>query len=278
MAWPLARVKVGILVTFALVAVGSAAMAKTDSESLPVGLVFLLLIATARLSAIGYHADIGTALLGTTCYAFLELPWAVGSTSALVAATLTFAATVAAVRFLESATTQSRQREIQSRNMMDDLTIYDASSALLKQRYGLQALEDEVLRARRTNTFLSLVLLALDAPAEDDPVAVTVDEEDEAGIIGAVLGETLRATDRGVRIASATFAGILPATDAGGAAIAAEKLRRAADGRATRPLRCGIATFPENAVSAGELLEEAQAALELARLSNAPLMAPDMLG
>jgi GGDEF domain-containing protein len=268
------RLAAGVLV--AIIAADAAVLGVTDPQALPVGCVFLLLVAVSRLSGVYRYADVVAACLGIVAYAVLEQGRGSAGLVSWATATASLSAACAAIRFLE-ARLQGAERHVQrTQEVMEDLLIYDTASGLLKSRYGEHALEEEVRRARRTQTALTLLLIAAD-PVLDHPVEALPNEEEEAKLMGALLQENLRLTDKGTRLTSTLFAAILPATNAAGGAVVAAKLGQSGEQHGSRPLRCGVATFPDHAVSAQDLLAEAQAALHLARAANLSTVTPAML-
>ena len=263
-------------ITAAILAAGGAALAATDEQALPAGLILLLLILLGNISRVYRYADVGGALLGCGAYAILEQNGGSAGLVAWLAATLSFAAAVAAVRLQEA---QIRAGESHIRRMhqvADDLSLSDSSSGLLKRRYGELALEEEVKRARRTKSELCLVVMASD-PVGEQPLGAPRDAEAAAAVLGGLLQRALRSCDRGIRLDSDLFAVILPATNAEGGAIAAQKLRLEAAHEGDFALRCGVAAFPRHAVSAAELVVEAEAALGIARAAGLPVVSPTML-
>lgn len=73
------------------------------------------------------------------------------------------------------------------------------------------------------------------------------------------------------RFGPALFAAILPATGASGGSSVAQKLRPAVEQATGWHVHCAVAAFPRHAASAGELIEEAEAALGLARAGGESL-------
>ncbi len=258
------RVTVAAMVAVVVAAV--AGLATTDAPALPVGAVFLVLVVVARFSALYRHADAVAALVGSGGDGLM----------AWVVATVGFTATAAAVRHTERQARGAEERERRIGAVVEDLTVYDKSSGLLKRRYGEIALEEEVQRARATDTPVTLILVAAD-PAVDHPVEAPPDVEREAALMGAVFSDNLRVIDRPMRLSSSVFAAILPATGAEGGVVVAGRVREGVTMPGDRPLRCAVATFPDHAVSAGALLEEAEAALRLARTAGMDVISPAML-
>jgi diguanylate cyclase (GGDEF)-like protein len=219
---------------------------------------------------------VAAAVIGIASYVVLEHGRGRDGAVAWAAASAALVAAVVASRLVERRLRTDEALMRQAEQAIDELTLYDESSGLLKRRYAELAIEDEVRRAQRTGTPLTLVLIAADAAA-DHPLEAPPDEEAEAIVLGALLRETLRLTDRTARLTGTIFAAILPATGAEGGAVVAERLREAGADRGSRPLRCGVATFPDHALSAQDLHEEADAALRLARTAGLPMVTPTML-
>jgi hypothetical protein len=57
----------------------------------------------------------------------------------------------------------------------------------------------------------------------------------------------------------------------------AQKLRHAVEQATGQQAHCAVAAFPHHAASATELVEEAEAALGLARAAGLPVVSPSML-
>jgi GGDEF domain-containing protein len=269
-------VRVNALLSLALVAFACIILSAADSEALPVGAIVLLLIFAGHFSGLYRYADVAAAMGGMAGYVLLERGQGTPGIIALFLAAVCFAVTVVAARRLDSCMRQTETDAKKSQSLVDELTIYDDVSGLLKRRYGEMAIEEEISRARRTKTSLSLVLAAPD-PVPEHPVELPPDEDVEAAAIGNVFREMLRVTDRMARLGGSTYIALLPATDAPGGAVVAEKLRRVCAERGVSPLRFAVATFPDNALSAADLLEEAFAALQLARTGAMHYAGPDML-
>ena len=251
-------------------------LAATDLQALPVGIVCLLLILVGHLSRVYRFGDVVGLLVGCGAYAIVEQDRGSSGLTAWAAAMAAFGGTVATVRFQEARIRVVEAHVQRMQQAVEDLTLTDLNSGLLKRHYGELALEEEVKRARRTITDLCLVLVAAD-PVNEQPLDIPVDDEEEATGIGEVFRRVLRSCDRSTRLGPALFAAILPATNAEGGSIVAQKLRHEAEKYGSHQFRCGVAAFPRHAVSAAELLEEAEAALGLARAAGLPVVSPSML-
>lgn len=264
------------VLTCVVVGAGVAALAETDLQALPVGLTAMLLILVADLPWAFPLSDVAGLLLGVLAYVFLEYDRGGDGVRALVAAIDAFILLVVArhvqawwVRRGETGVTDLRQ-------VTEDLSLFDVASGLLKRNYGEAALAEEVLRARRTGTDLSLVLVTLDSP-DGQLLAARAMSEEIVAVIGEVVLGALRATDRSARLGPTLFAAILPATNAAGGSTVAQKLRHAVAHATGQQVHCAVAAFPHHAASASELIEEAEAALGLARAAGLPMVSPSML-
>jgi GGDEF domain-containing protein len=251
-------------------------LAAVDSSALPLGIVVLLLIAAAQLSHIYRYGDIAAAVFGGAAYLIVERGQGREGLLAWVVASFCFAGMVVVMHHLDRQIGRGEEARVRLQQLVEELTMFDDASGLLKRRYGELAIEEEVRRARRTGAPFSLVLLAPD-PAPEHPVELPPDEDEEAALIGQTFRETLRVTDRLARLGPSIFAAILPATDAKGGGVVGEKLCGVCLERGSRPLRAGVATFPDNAVSTSDLMDEAHAALQLARSGGVDLISPTML-
>jgi len=125
----------------------------------------------------------------------------------------------------------------------------------------------EIARARRYEHTLSLLLVGL----EDWPTLVARRGSPAAGRLLAEVAEAARRVVRDVDTVSLygpdLLAILLPETALPGAAVVAEKIELVARERGLA-VRTGAASYPDDAVTSEELAREAEAALDLARLSR----------
>jgi GGDEF domain-containing protein len=236
----------------------------------------MLLIVVGNLSRIYRFGDVVGLLIGCAAYVALEQDRGSSGLTAWVAAIAAFGVTAVVLRFLEERIRFGEAHIERMHQAAEDLTLTDLSSGMLKRRYGELALEDEVKRARRTNAELCLVLVATDA-SNIQPLEAQVDDEEEAAVLGALFRRQLRSSDRSARLGSTLFAAILPATNAEGGSVVAQKLRHESEQLGRNEIRCAVAAFPRHAVTAAELLEEADAALGLGRAAGLAVVSPSML-
>lgn len=273
---PLDVVRLAAILLVAVAAISSVWLTATDQPAFVVGAVFLTLVVASGLAGLYRYGDVVAALAGSAAYVSLEQHRGNEGVLAWLAATVCFACAVAAVRFFNLHARAAEQRVQRASEVIEGMTMIDAASGLLNAYYGERMLEEEVSRARRTNSTLTLVLVARD-PINEHAVDRPPNEAEEARQVGAAMRAHLRSTDRGARLAPAQFAAILPATSADGGSVVAKKLSATVDRQSGHHMRCVVATFPDHAVSGEDLLEEARAALRLARAADLPVITPTML-
>ena len=151
-----------------------------------------------------------------------------------------------------------------------ELAITDGLTRLFIHRYFQARLEEEIMRAKRYHTTVSLVLFDIDhfkkfndtyGHQQGDIVLVEV---------AKLIKQTIRDTvDIPARYGGEEFTIILPETDAKGAQLVAERLRKTIetfpfpgqDKQLNVTISLGIATFPDHASSRGVLIKKADIAL-----------------
>lgn len=173
----------------------------------------------------------------------------------------------------------SRHRILESVN--EDLRLQaltDELTGLYNYRYFTVRLEEELSRAKRLNTPLSLVMIDVDhfkcyndthGHPMGDQLLVT---------LGRILQENVRLVDTVVRYGGEEFAIILTDTDSEGALVAARRILAVVEahpfpGRATQPggkitVSMGIANFPADAETKEELIQRADKALYFVKTRN----------
>jgi diguanylate cyclase (GGDEF)-like protein len=161
---------------------------------------------------------------------------------------------------------------------MEQISITDGLTGLYNYRYFKKRLEDELMRARRYEHYLSLVLFDVDHfknfndtqghPAGDVALKQVAD----------ILQATIRKSDIAVRYGGEEFCVILPEGDRRSAFNFAERLRKQIEahhfrgeeqqpgGRLTVSL--GVASFPGDAHNLQELIDRADVALYEAKNSG----------
>jgi two-component system cell cycle response regulator len=142
--------------------------------------------------------------------------------------------------------------------------IVDTVSGLLGEQHYKVLVQKRVAAARRALQPISLVMFQVDGL--DD----ATQEQCDAAIaaLGVVIGQTLRESDAACRIGNAMASAILEDTAEAGAVWAAERIRgtlHQTEIGDVLTISAGVACYPTHALSALELMDRAQRALDHAR-------------
>jgi len=169
----------------------------------------------------------------------------------------------------------ARQLE-RDQKLIDELTIHDSKTRLIKWQYARHILKSEIIRSRRSQTDLTLLLMRVanwDELVEHDPAAA-----DELMIkVSRAVVDRLRTMDSATLLDSVTLGAILPETSAESAQMAAQRLVDTVARKMRVALNIGIAYFPHDAVTDGELLRAAKTALQFAWTSGQSVVCYDQL-
>lgn len=150
------------------------------------------------------------------------------------------------------------------------LVITDDLTGLFNSRYFFEQIEYEVERARRYNSPLSLVFFDLDHFKNVNDTYGHLTGSRLLAEVGAVVSEHIRKTDKAARYGGDEFVIILPHTEKTGAHTFALKLHKELNEtaffsnngeRLTVSGSFGIASFPEDAQNATELISLADEAM-----------------
>jgi two-component system cell cycle response regulator len=181
-------------------------------------------------------------------------------------------------RRIEESLRQSNEELERSRQALQELAIRDDLTGLFNRRELGRLFADEAARSARFGHALSLVLIDVDHfKAINDTHGHPVGDE-VLKQVARLLGETSRNVDRAARVGGEEFALLLPETDARGATIVADRLRRRladtplvltqgpAPGLAVQvTISAGVATGPEAGGSFSEAMTSADRALYRAK-------------
>ena len=133
----------------------------------------------------------------------------------------------------------------------------------------MHRLEEEFNSAARYRVPLAMLMLDVDNFGEFNNSFGHPAGDDMLRTVARVLRETARSTDLPARLGGDEFAVLLTNTDPDGAAISAERVRRAIEVAQWlhRPVTVsiGVAAFPQSAMAAGPLFEAADRALYRAK-------------
>jgi diguanylate cyclase (GGDEF)-like protein len=156
-----------------------------------------------------------------------------------------------------------------------DLSYHDALTGFFNRRYLEDALENEISRAKRYGLPLSVNMVDIDHFKEYNDTYGHARGDEILRVVADKIREQTRRADILIRYGGEEFVVILPLTSKTHARLVAEKLRGAvaatvtdaAGPRATPEVTVsvGVATFPEDASNAPELLRAADAALYQAK-------------
>ena len=161
----------------------------------------------------------------------------------------------------------ARLRE--SRRELERLSITDDLTTLFNRRYVMEALANEVRRARRLEHPFTLLMLDVDHFKEYNDAYGHLAGDAALARVATILKESTRDVDCAARYGGEEFVVLLPETEAAGATETAQRIqaRLARDeqvgGKLT--LSVGVAQFPEDGESPEELLAGADAALYQAK-------------
>ncbi len=146
--------------------------------------------------------------------------------------------------------------------------VTDGLTGLYNHAFLTQSLRREVNRARRHDLTFSLLMFDLDNFKQVNDTRGHLEGDRVLVKSAALIRESLRDIDVPARYGGEEFSVILPETPRAGARLAAERIRARVEGHFRKPKRGvavtisgGIATYPEDATSAEDLLRRADEAL-----------------
>jgi diguanylate cyclase (GGDEF)-like protein len=151
------------------------------------------------------------------------------------------------------------------------MAIRDPLTGLYNRRYFNDKLDEEISRSRRTKMPVSLIYMDIDHFKKYNDQNGHPMGDQLLKMFATILAKTSRKNDIVARIGGEEFVMILPHTDARGAAIKAEKLRRTIESTKfpfaeKQPLGCvsssiGVSEYPSIAGDAEALVKAADDAL-----------------
>ncbi|MDX2010920.1 MAG: diguanylate cyclase [Myxococcaceae bacterium] len=171
-------------------------------------------------------------------------------------------------------TVTERTRELQDANArLERLAVTDGLTGLFNHRRFQEALHSELLRCERHKRPLAVLMLDVDFFKKVNDSMGHPAGDELLRRLAEVLSKDLRQTDLIARYGGEEFAVLLPETTKAEALQVGERMREAVEARinenTTWPQRItvsvGVATFPEDAKSAEDLLEAADQALYVAK-------------
>lgn len=144
--------------------------------------------------------------------------------------------------------------------------ITDGLTGLFNHAYLLHALKREVQRAKRHDLKLSVAMFDLDDFKKVNDIRGHVEGDRVLVKVAALIRESLREIDIAARYGGEEFTVVLPETARTGAHLVAERIRTRIEEHFRRrkgpvTISGGVATFPEDAATAEELLRRADEGL-----------------
>lgn len=147
----------------------------------------------------------------------------------------------------------------------------DGLTGLSNKSHFLERLADEMIKADKEHTSLSLFLFDIDHFKAYNDTNGHVAGDEALRITGRLLGGSIRQDDLAARYGGEEFVVLLPNTDKQGAGIVAEKIRAMVQAHdypneSSQPgghvtISGGVATYPEDARTAADLIRCADQAL-----------------
>lgn len=183
---------------------------------------------------------------------------------------IVFLTVIVASIFIEQAKRlwESTQAELHRQiGLLQELTIIDEETGLHRLAKGLDVLRREVQRLRRNNLPLTVVRIRVNALPP---------RKAWLGACQTIVG-SLRAIDIVLGVDDREIGLILPETNINGAEIVIQRVERQLTEALGIECRAGVASFPEDSVTAEGLWQEAAYALDLAVESQIPVVSRHLM-
>jgi len=159
--------------------------------------------------------------------------------------------------------------ELEARaRVIDQIESVDPRTGATKSQHADRLVNSEVERARRYARPFTVLMIA---PDDWDEYVQRVGRQQSQRIIAELAQHylaRLRNVDTLIQTDGARFAALLPETGVEGAQVAAEKLAAAGEDLLGVEVRTGIASFPDDEVTAAGLMREAEEALAFAQAAS----------
>lgn len=174
---------------------------------------------------------------------------------------------------------EASTRELASTNeLLARLSYTDSLTGVYNNRYFYERLEEEISLARRTDGHLALIMLDIDHFKRYNDTYGHRQGDRLLREVARIMSEKCRETDIVCRYGGEEFGIILPHASRTEALGVAERIREAIashpfEGRESQPngvltISAGVAVFPDDAQTVGELVERADIALYRAKSSG----------
>jgi GGDEF domain-containing protein len=221
-------------------------------------------------------AGLGTAVAAAAVFAYTAMRLAEAPSDGLIKSIL--AAVVLVITALIAALTRRSYRDLawqseQNQKLVDELSLFDHETKLMKWGFARQSLKLEIDRCQRFNSSLCLGLFE---------VVQWKDSQRNEGMVGLVgpkqqlamlMSGAFRSID--TPFSSMPFSGdnlgvLMPQTDLPGAIIATNRVINKAAQTAQLDIHAGIVRFPGDGTTIEELVEAARTALQKALSTGQP--------
>lgn len=159
---------------------------------------------------------------------------------------------------------------------VEEMAITDGLTGLYVRRYFLERLDEELSRSRRHRFNFAFLMCDIDNFKHTNDTYGHLVGDVVLKEAARIMKGSIREIDLAARYGGEEFSMILPETDAAGALVVAERIRKkiedstfkAYDESIKATISIGIAMYPEDAKSADDLIERSDAALYKAKRSG----------
>jgi diguanylate cyclase (GGDEF)-like protein len=241
--------------------------ALTGGATSPFFVGFFLVVAGTALSTEG-RAPLAIALLASATLALVGFVDALGTPLDPAAAAWVGFNAVALVLLADIATAAARAQR-HARDEALRASRFDALTGLYNRGFYFTTMEQEIRRSERMDRGFAMLMLDLD---DLKPVNDRFGHQWGDRLLRAVaetIRRTVRFTDAGARYGGDEFVVLLPETDAAGAYVVAEKLRRdiaavtlhAADRVVRSSVSVGLVSYPDDGTTIEQLVAAADVAM-----------------
>lgn len=266
------------LAVWLVVAAGS--LTWLDPDTAMLGWMLLALTTTLAVTDLIRYAGWVVAIVGSVLYAGLQITLAEQTDRALVNTGVAAVGLIGAalLSYIAARHISAGARQLENdRRLIDELTIHDPKTRLVKWQYARHTLKSEIARSRRYHTDLSLIVMRV-ANWDELLEVHNPDRAEELMIqVSRIVADTLRTMDSPTLLDSMTLGAILPETPAEGSQVVAQRLVDGVAHKTRVALNVGIAHFPRDAVTEGELVRAAEAALQFALRAGRTIVSYDQL-
>lgn len=156
------------------------------------------------------------------------------------------------------------------KKLIDELRLFDTDTGLMRYLQALRLFKSEIVRSQRYEKNVCVFLVQIDNLDEiEKQRGATGMEETKRLVVGALMS-SVRAID--IPFGGEKFGAYLPETNLEGAKIVMDRLINALVNKARVPASIGIAEFPNDGTTEIELVQAAEAAMQVAATSGKPFV------